>query len=93
MFADVKGKQLCAKPIFFIHFIVTLTFGLQNQYGISLTSGGGDVLSMMFYECMCKRKVIMRKNILSNRCIVTLTFDLLTPKSIGHILNSLGAFV
>ena len=26
--------------------------------------------------------------IFSNKCIVTLTFDLLIPKSIGHILNS-----
>ena len=35
----------------------------------------------------------MPKTIFSNHCIVTLTFDILTPTSIGHILDSLGVFV
>ena len=41
-----------------------------------------------FYDDRCKGKAIMdKKNIFSNQCIVTFTFD---PKSIGNILNSMG---
>ena len=32
----------------------------------------------------------MHESFFSNPCIVTLTFDLLTPKSIGSILDSWG---
>ena len=46
---------------------------------------------MKFHDDGCKGKAVMRrKTIFSNLCIVTLTFDLLTSKSIGHILASWG---
>ena len=35
----------------------------------------------------------MTKTIFSYHCNVTFTFDILTPTSIGHILNSWGVFV
>ena len=31
--------------------------------------------------------------VFTNQCIVTLTFDLMTQKPIGHILNPWGVFV
>ena len=47
---------------------------------------------MKFHVDRCKGKAVMRrKPFSSNLCIVTLTFDLLTSKSIGHILDSMGS--
>ena len=42
---------------------------------------------------MLKRKYLCAKTIFSNQCIVTFTFDLLTPKSLGHICNSRAVFL
>ena len=48
-------------------------------------------LHVKFHDDRCKGKAVMRQEtIFSNLCIVTLTFDLLTSKSIGHILDSWG---
>ena len=49
---------------------------------------------MKFDDCRCKGKAVMcQKPIFSYHCIVTLSFDILTPTSIGHILDSCGVFV
>ena len=46
---------------------------------------------MKFHDDRCKGKAVYApETIFSNLCIVTLTFDLLTSKSIGHILASWG---
>ena len=46
-------------------------------------------LHVKFHDDRCKGKAVMRREpFFSNLCIVTLTFDLLTSKSIGHILAS-----
>ena len=52
-------------------------------------------LYLKLYECRCIKREsnYAPKTIFNNQCIVTLTFDLLTPKPVRHILNSWGVFV
>ena len=46
---------------------------------------------MKFHDDRCKGKAVMRRKPFSVIYALTLTFDLLTSKSIGHILDSLGS--
>ena len=51
-------------------------------------------MCVKFNDHRCKGKDVMcQLQFFSNNCIVTLTSDLLTPISLGHILNSWGVCV
>ena len=86
-----KGEALMhMKPFYLTNALWPwpLTFWPQGQQGQSLTRGG---VPMKFHENRCKGEAVMRiKPFYLTPCIVTLTFDLLTLKSTGPILDSWG---
>ena len=83
----VKWKQWCDID----HCTVTLTFDPEIHRAHSRLMGS---LCAKFHDDKCKGKAVMRQNnftffifnlaIFSYQCIVTLTFDLLTRKSLGQ---------
>ena len=91
MMIGVKGKQLCAGNHFqsFMHCDLDLwPFDLKIYRAHSWLM---ESLHVKFHDDRCKGKAVMRrKPFLSNLCIVTLTFNFLTLKSVGHILDSWG---
>ena len=80
-----KGKAVMRrKPFSVIYALWPWPFDLKINRAHPCLMGS---LHVKFHDDRCKGKAVMRWKPL---CIVTLTFDLLTSKSIGHILASWG---
>ena len=85
-----KKVVMCRKPFSVIYALWPwpLTFWPQNLKGTSLPHG--ESAREVSWWSVKRESIYAPETIFSNLCIVTLTFDLLTSKSIGHILDSWG---
>ena len=94
MMIDVKKQQLYVNHHFHLSMHCDLDLCPYDPKIKRAHSQPMGSLCVKFHDGGCKGKGIMQHKPFSVIfCIVTLTFDLLTPKSLGYILNSWGVCV